>query len=458
MPVHGRGSLVEHAYYLVVGCMLLCVNVCVGCFCVAVFLLCVYFVCVFYISDDQRTARSTTSVSTSCGHTVKGLLYVGHDAEGTEPKLEIFGWSILRTLVFIQALLISKSSMDTEDAEQRQQLINRATGSGGRNSRRRQVAEEEDGPTFANSLLTCMITSILFVVLIGLLTGAWWVQSSTHRPYIVVLLLASIVPSVALLWYAFYFRNKDCAPTPLVVGSYLAGIFMAFPVALVESLVTEVVFPEHNKSKAVTGDKNVFRMVALTIVVAFGCVAFVEEGGKILYTWYRERVSRGYLTPYGIVIVALAVSLGFASLENAAYIFRPTSRVDDAFQIALARAVMSTPLHGTCGVLIGVGIARRTRGVKQGACLHAIWASVFIHGLYDVVLMLPDALKFIPEAHQDILTRVGFSVSSAVVVFATCWAYNEGRDLLLETIEERPELRAPKWPSSTAMEHASGCA
>lgn len=45
MPVHGRGSLVEHAYYLVVGCMLLCVNVAFF----VVFVLLFFYVFILYV-------------------------------------------------------------------------------------------------------------------------------------------------------------------------------------------------------------------------------------------------------------------------------------------------------------------------------------------------------------------------------------------------------------------------
>jgi protease PrsW len=307
------------------------------------------------------------------------------------------------------------------------------------------------------TILTFILTFTLVVVLVGLLTGAWWVQTREHRPYIVWLLLSSIVPSVMLLYFAYYWKNRDCAPVPLVIGSYLAGIFMALPVALVEAIVTESAFPERPKNGVVTADRNTVKIVLQVFAVAFICVACVEEGGKILYTYYRARQSGRYLTPYGIVIVGLACSLGFASLENAAYIFRPTSRVSDAFEIAFARALMSTPLHGTCGVLIGIGIAKRLRRGQKGHWCGAMFYSVLIHGLYDVVLMLPEALKYIPESHHNILERVGMAISSLTVVFATFLAYESGKELLLNTRSDRPELPAPKWPSGEAFEHASGC-
>ena len=98
-----------------------------------------------------------------------------------------------------------------------------------------------------SSIVTGVLTFTVFVTLIGFLTGAWFVQQQSHRPYIVHLLLLSIIPSVFILYFAYYWRNKDSVPVPLVIGCYLVGIFMALPVALVESLVTESLFPERPK-------------------------------------------------------------------------------------------------------------------------------------------------------------------------------------------------------------------
>ena len=54
-----------------------------------------------------------------------------------------------------------------------------------------------------SSIITGILTFTLFVTLIGFLTGAWFVQQQSHRPYIVTLLLLSIVPSIFILYFAY---------------------------------------------------------------------------------------------------------------------------------------------------------------------------------------------------------------------------------------------------------------
>ena len=314
-----------------------------------------------------------------------------------------------------------------------------------------------------SSIITGILTFTLFVTLIGFLTGAWFVQQQSHRPYIVTLLLLSIVPSIFILYFAYYWRNKASAPVPLIIGCYLIGIFMALPVALVESIVTESLFPERPKGSVAPAltTRETSKIVFSVFCTAFFCVALIEEGAKFLYTWYRKTTSDEFLTSYGIVIVALTCSLGFASLENAAYIFHPSSRLSDAFETALARAIMSVPLHACCGALIGIGFARRrlnerNPNKKVGFVGFILFWPVVIHGLYDVVLMIPDALKHIPAHDHNVLERVGMFVSSVCVVLGCYLAMTFGRNLVKET--EGEVARQVKWPSGEALEQASGCA
>ena len=338
------------------------------------------------------------------------------------------------------------------------------------NERPRRIERRVSRPTIDgadatfSSIVTGVLTFTLFVTLIGFLTGAWFVQQQSHRPYIVHLLLLSIIPSVFILYFAYYWRNKDSVPVPLVIGCYLVGIFMALPVALVESLVTESLFPERPKGSiqpALTTAET-SKIVVSVFCTAFFCVALIEEGAKFLYTWYRKTTSDEFITSYGLVVVALTCSLGFASLENASYIFHPSSRLSDAFETALARAIMSVPLHACCGALIGIGFARRrlkerdpSKKDQVGFVGSILFWPVMIHGLYDVVLMIPDALKHIPAPQHYIIERAGMFISSICVVLGCYLAMSLGKALIKDT--EGEVARQVKWPSGEAIEQASGC-
>ena len=94
-----------------------------------------------------------------------------------------------------------------------------------------------------SSIVTGVLTFTLFVTLIGFLTGAWFVQQQSHRPYIVQ--FRSCYYSVGIhIVHAYYWRNKDLVLSLLLVD--LGWIFMALP-CVVESLVTESLFPERPK-------------------------------------------------------------------------------------------------------------------------------------------------------------------------------------------------------------------
>lgn len=93
--------------------------------------------------------------------------------------------------------------------------------------------------------------------------------------------------------------------------------------------------------------------------------------------------------PYGVVLFGLAAALGFAALENVTYVMG--EKTDSAsWALAVVRALLAVPLHGTTGALIGVGLARRRfLGDQTQTILRILVLPVLIHGLYDFVWMAP---------------------------------------------------------------------
>jgi RsiW-degrading membrane proteinase PrsW (M82 family) len=86
-----------------------------------------------------------------------------------------------------------------------------------------------------------------------------------------------------------------------------------------------------------------------------------------------------------LLVLALAVSLGFATLENLAYIAAP----GDWTLIATARAITAVPGHGIFGLVMGaLLIAARLRGDGPPRHLILVLATpIVLHAAYDFPLM-----------------------------------------------------------------------
>jgi RsiW-degrading membrane proteinase PrsW (M82 family) len=79
-------------------------------------------------------------------------------------------------------------------------------------------------------------------------------------------------------------------------------------------------------------------------------------------------------------LTGLIAGLGFAVIETALY------GVGN-FSIALVRAVTAAPLHGACGVRVGIAVSH-VRNAPGLALVRFLYA-VGIHGMYNFMILSP---------------------------------------------------------------------
>jgi RsiW-degrading membrane proteinase PrsW (M82 family) len=117
---------------------------------------------------------------------------------------------------------------------------------------------------------------------------------------------------------------------------------------------------------------------------AFVVIALTEEGSKFLaIRLFRPRWGE----MENAIPAGVAASLGFAFFETVVYASANPSAI-------LIRAVTAAPLHAACGSWIGrAALAPRHRA--PFALFHFLFA-VFVHGAYDLTLLVPGFPAFIP--------------------------------------------------------------
>lgn len=195
------------------------------------------------------------------------------------------------------------------------------------------------------------------------------VQTIESTTPILPLLTAAIAPGIALLVY-FYLKDRyDYEPIHMVVRVFLLGFLIVFPIMIVQhGLVLW------------WGDNP--------LVSSFAISAGVEEAVKwfVLYHMIYNHVE--FDEHYDGILYAVAVSLGFATIENVLYAWINHS----SFSHLLLRALLPVSGHAMFGVMMGyyMGKAKFTKdngGRTRRYLAYSLLFPIFWHGIYDLILL-----------------------------------------------------------------------
>jgi len=203
-------------------------------------------------------------------------------------------------------------------------------------------------------------------------------------------------PGLVLIHF-LWSRDRYREPARNVAFYLGLGVATVLPAALLESALHEPIL---------LGLEPGMEAVP-TAIWAFLGVALVEEGLKYGALRWRARRDRHLDEPFDWIVYAVAVSLGFAALENVFYVF------EGGAGVALARAVTAVPSHALDGTMMGWRMAR-VHGATGGAATRqrilALLEPVAWHGAYDYLLMI--------SAEAEATTSKGLMFVWVVVVLA----------------------------------------
>ncbi|MCH9681606.1 MAG: PrsW family intramembrane metalloprotease [Deltaproteobacteria bacterium] len=197
----------------------------------------------------------------------------------------------------------------------------------------------------------------------------------------------------------------------------LAGSISALPVILVGELL-KLMGPGVGYSGA--------------LYMSFVIAALPEEAAKLasvyLMAWRRpefdERMD-------GIVYGARA-GLGFALVENVAYLLLLPHSLSQYFTVYIGRAILAVPGHAIWGGLAGYFAARRRFDGRGPGWWGGLAIAVAMHGLYDAWLFCA------PVAIQDGQTWLALSVGPLpVLIYVVPAIMIGGGALLLRAVARR---------------------
>eukprot|EP00470_Lotharella_oceanica_P001488 CAMPEP_0170172406 /NCGR_PEP_ID=MMETSP0040_2-20121228/5636_1 /TAXON_ID=641309 /ORGANISM="Lotharella oceanica, Strain CCMP622" /LENGTH=362 /DNA_ID=CAMNT_0010413049 /DNA_START=26 /DNA_END=1114 /DNA_ORIENTATION=+ len=238
----------------------------------------------------------------------------------------------------------------------------------------------------------CLWTFWLIVA--GFIITSFIVGFVTKRPWLGALGVLSIIPAAIILYIVYWKNHKTQVELPRVVNMFCWGVIGAIPCAFLELLLTFMFAwaTGYNTKNVENGDREpVSHVVIYSLFAAFFVAALCEESLKYYLVVEFPNGTKNVRTAYGIVVLATAGALGFATLENIGYVFQDSS--SSSFAVAIMRALLAVPLHAATGMIIGLSIAKALMDRTNPICWKVLWLPILLHGTYDGLLMLSLGLK-----------------------------------------------------------------
>ncbi|MEX2460963.1 MAG: glutamic-type intramembrane protease PrsW [Paenibacillaceae bacterium] len=180
------------------------------------------------------------------------------------------------------------------------------------------------------------------------------------------ILIAAIAPGISLLSY-FYLRDKyEAEPISMVARLFIFGAILVFPTMIIQ------------RAFVLGFGENPF-------VFSFIYSAGIEECIKFLIVYFVIYKHVYFDEPYDGIIYAVALSLGFATVENVIY-----ALVDYAsFSHLLVRAFLPVSAHALFGVFMGyqLGKAKFNPSKEKKYLRRALLFPLIFHGIFDFILL-----------------------------------------------------------------------
>jgi len=174
------------------------------------------------------------------------------------------------------------------------------------------------------------------------------------------------------LAHVVWAHDREREPLGNLLVYLLLGGLSVIPAVLLEVPLAALLQP----------DGDALRLLLLPAWVLFG-VAWVEEGSKRLLLLARGRRDRHIDQPFDWIVYAVAVALGFATVENLVYV------LERGPGVGFLRAFTAVPAHALDGTMMGWRLAQAARLTGAAARRQrrlALWEPTAWHAAYDLPL------------------------------------------------------------------------
>jgi RsiW-degrading membrane proteinase PrsW (M82 family) len=185
-----------------------------------------------------------------------------------------------------------------------------------------------------------------------------------------LLIVAGFAFAPGLFWL-WYFYEKDLEPEPLyrIRNCFFAGMAVVIPAGLIEKSL------------------GMSQFLTLTIVAPV-----VEECLKLGACFIVAYRGKDFDEPMDGIIYAVAIALGFASLENVFYLYDAYSLGPGIFPITtVVRAFFTVPGHAIFGIMWGYAMGRAKfsdHKTSRDLILKGLCLAIASHAIFNLLAVL----------------------------------------------------------------------
>jgi protease PrsW len=211
-----------------------------------------------------------------------------------------------------------------------------------------------------------------------------------------MLLALAVAPGFAICLFIYLMDRYDPEPTGLLIKSFLLGMGCVILPLLVQGLAVTLGLRENNGT------------LLGTAAFAYGVVGISEELAKFLVLLLFAYPKKAFNEPMDGIVYAVMIGMGFATLENIAYVGRY------GVGTGVARMFLSIPAHATFAILMGyyAGMAKFVPH-KSGALLfQGLLIAVFFHGTFDFFLFLGNNIFLMGASVVTLIFAVRLSIKA----------------------------------------------
>jgi RsiW-degrading membrane proteinase PrsW (M82 family)/DNA-directed RNA polymerase subunit RPC12/RpoP len=193
-----------------------------------------------------------------------------------------------------------------------------------------------------------------------------------------VTLALAFAPGIIWMWFIYRWDRHQPEPRWLIVRSFLWGMFLVIPIAIIEFLLILGSLGSGGLSQLENANLSIGNIAYESFIVA----GLTEELGKFLIVRLFIYKSPYFDDSTDGIIYASAVALGFATLENVGY------TLTYGWEIILIRGPISTFAHVLFSVIWGYPLALKKIGYPNAN--RYIWLGLIgamaAHGFFDFLL------------------------------------------------------------------------
>lgn len=243
------------------------------------------------------------------------------------------------------------------------------------------------------------------------------------------LVALALAPIVFIFTYVYLKDEYEKEPLRYLIITFILGICTAAPVLYVGEQL-----------RLFTNTSTETSSIIELMIYAFFVVATTEEGMKYLVLRFYNYPHKEFDEPYDGIMYGVAVSLGFAAIENVMYVFMSEG---GGLQTGLLRMFTAVPAHAVFGVMMGYFVGRAKfmmDGNPMLERLKGLLTAILFHGLYDFFLFLPSSGIMEPESVWG---------SLALLAFVTLFI---GLRLARKAIKEHVEVSPHRYGNGTEEE------